>query len=97
MAARPRKVLEESEKDDWSKQAAVEIERALGQVAPETRYDEIDPKRTERPRARRRGALLRLPGAERPMQICTSCERGSRPCGMTYARSAATGHHRSKH
>ena len=29
MAARLRQVLEESEKEDWSKQAAVEIERAL--------------------------------------------------------------------
>jgi hypothetical protein len=32
MAARLRQVLEESEKEDWSKQAAVEIERALGRL-----------------------------------------------------------------
>ena len=30
MAARLRQVIEESEKEDWSKQAAVEIESALG-------------------------------------------------------------------
>ena len=30
MAARLRQVIEESEKEDWSKQAAVEIEGALG-------------------------------------------------------------------
>jgi hypothetical protein len=38
MAARLRQVIEESEKEDWSKQAAAEIEtRALSprQVAPE--------------------------------------------------------------
>jgi CHAD domain-containing protein len=32
MVARLRQVLEESEKEDWSKQAAVEIERALGRL-----------------------------------------------------------------
>ena len=32
MAARLRQVIEESDKEDWSKQAAVDIERALGRV-----------------------------------------------------------------
>ena len=32
MAARLRQVIEESEKEDWSKQAAVEIERPLGRL-----------------------------------------------------------------
>jgi len=32
MVARLRQVIEESEKEDWSKQAAVEIERALGRL-----------------------------------------------------------------
>ena len=32
MAARLGQVIEESEKEDWSKQAAVDIERALGRL-----------------------------------------------------------------
>ena len=32
MAARLRQVIEESEKEDWSKQAAIDIERALGRL-----------------------------------------------------------------
>jgi CHAD domain-containing protein len=32
LAARLRQVMQESEKEDWSKQAAVEIERALGRL-----------------------------------------------------------------
>ena len=50
MAARLRQVLEVTEKEDWSKQAAAEMERALCRLdkwPPETPYDEIDAKRIE--------------------------------------------------
>jgi CHAD domain-containing protein len=64
MDARLRQVIEESEKEDWSKQAAVDIERPLGSL--ETPYDEIDPKRTE-------GRLQE--GAASPCDYPAQCDR----------------------
>ena len=63
-----RQVIEESEKEDWSKQAAVDIERPLGRLesGPKTPYDEINPKWTE-------GRVQE--GAARPCGCPTQCDR----------------------
>jgi hypothetical protein len=78
MAARLRQVIEESEKEDWSKQAAAEIEtRALSprQVAPEAPYDEIDSKRIK---SRVQEGAARPCGCPAQRDRCksaTNCER----------------------
>ena len=68
LAARLRQVIEESQKEDWSKQTAVEIERALG------RLDKWPLKRLTT-KSIRSGLKAAYKKARRPCGCPTQCDR----------------------